>query len=87
MCQKMCLGVHVQELDDILVTNDAAATCLWESLGWDDLPLIVRVIVSITGDLLTYKTMSKTIGMCGEIVHTLTAYATVVVLERVKFRV
>lgn len=35
------------------MTNDAAATCLWERLRWDDLPFIICVIVPVASDLLT----------------------------------
>ena len=53
MCQEISLSVHVQELDDVFMTDDTPTTCLRESLGWNDLPFVVCVVVSITSDLLT----------------------------------
>lgn len=54
MSEEVRLGVHVKQLDDILIADDAAAASLWESFGRDDLPEVVGVIVSVPGNLLTY---------------------------------
>lgn len=53
MCEKQGLCVDVQQLDDIVVTDDTAATRLWECLGGNNLPLVVRVFVAVSSDLLT----------------------------------
>jgi hypothetical protein len=66
MCQEVRVGGHVQELDDILVTNDAATACFWEGLGRDDLPMVVRVIMAVPGDLLTYRSMSEKQSKCAK---------------------
>lgn len=54
MSEEVRLGVHVKQLDDILIADDATAASLWESFGRDDLPEVVGVIVSVPGNLLTY---------------------------------
>ena len=53
MRQKKSLRVDVQELDDVVVTNYTTTTSLWERLSRDDLPVVVRVLVAITSNLLT----------------------------------
>lgn len=35
------------------MTDDAAAASLGKGLGWDDLPVVVGIIVTIASDLLT----------------------------------
>lgn len=54
--EQVALGLGVEELNGILVTNDAATTGSWQSLGGDDLPEVVGVVVGVTGDLLTLAT-------------------------------
>ena len=52
MGQEIALRVDMQQLNDVFVANDTTATGLRESLGRDDLPVVVRVIVGVSGDLL-----------------------------------
>ena len=52
----MSIGLDVQELNNIIVTDDAATTGRWDRLGRDDLPVIVCVIVGVARDLLTLAT-------------------------------
>ena len=47
------VGVDVVELNDVLVSNDATSTGIWELLGWKDLPVVVGVVEGVAGDLLT----------------------------------
>lgn len=51
--KKECLSVYMQELNDIVVTNDTTATCLGKCLGGDDLPFVIGVVVSVSSHLLT----------------------------------
>lgn len=53
MGEQVALSLGVEELDGILVTNDATTTGSWQGLGGDDLPPVVGVVVGVTGDLLT----------------------------------
>ncbi len=53
MRKKVCLGVDMQELDDILVSHNSSTTSGWECLGGDNLPVVVGVIMTITSHLLT----------------------------------
>ena len=45
--------VDVRTLDHIIVADDATTTGLRKRLGGNDLPVVVGVVVAITGDLLT----------------------------------
>ena len=56
MCEQERLGVDVQKLNYVVVTNDTAATSLGECLRRDDLPVVVGIFVAITRDLLTLTT-------------------------------
>lgn len=51
--KQVALGLGVEELDGILVANDAATTSSWQGLCRDDLPEVVGVVVGVTSDLLT----------------------------------
>ena len=48
------LGVHVKQLNDIFISDNATTTRLRESFGGDDLPEVVGVIVSVPSNLLTF---------------------------------
>lgn len=50
------LGVDVLQLNDVVVSDDPATTRFGDFLGRDDLPVVVCVIVGITGDLLALRT-------------------------------
>ena len=64
--QQKGLRVDMKKLNDVVMTNNAASTCFRERLGGDNLPEVVRVIVSITGNLLPcclvgyYRTLGAT---------------------------
>lgn len=53
VCHENGLGVDVQKLNDVLVSDDTATTGFGEGLGRNDLPLIICVFVAVTSDLLT----------------------------------
>ncbi len=57
MCQKKRLCVNVQKLDDVIVADNTTATSLWERLGGDDLPVVVRVLMAVASDLLACRTI------------------------------
>ena len=61
MCDEQSISDNVFELNDVVVSYNPAPTCLGDLLGWEDLPLVVRVIVRVTGDLLTLRTDSPII--------------------------
>lgn len=54
--EQQCLRVDVEELEHVVVSNDTSTSGLGESLGRNNLPVVVGVIVSVTGDLLTLAT-------------------------------
>ena len=51
--KKMRFGIGVQELDDIVMPDDASTACLWKSFRWNDLPVVVGITVTISCNLLT----------------------------------
>jgi len=51
--EEVALGVHMKELDNIVIPDDAASASLRKGFGWNDFPEIIRVIVSITSHLLS----------------------------------
>ena len=53
MSEEVRLGVHMKQLDDIFVADNATAASFRKSFGGDDLPEVVGVIVSVSGNLLT----------------------------------
>jgi hypothetical protein len=53
MSEKMRSGIDVQKLNDIVLPNDTATACLWKGFRWDNLPVVVCIIVAISSDLLT----------------------------------
>lgn len=53
MSQEIRLSRHVKKLDYVLMTDDTAASSLWEGFCRNDLPPVVGVIVRIAGNLLT----------------------------------
>lgn len=53
VCEEDGLSVDVQELDNIVVADDTATPSLRKGLGGNDLPVVVRVGVTVTGNLLT----------------------------------
>jgi hypothetical protein len=58
MGKEMSVGVHMQKLDDIVVSDDTATAGFWEGLGGNDLPVVVGVIVTISSHLLTCEKVS-----------------------------
>ncbi len=66
MCQKMGLGIDVEKLYNVVVTNNASVARFWQGLSWNDLPMIIGVIMRITSDLLTY-TSYKRCEQCGSL--------------------
>jgi len=53
MGKKVGLSIDMKQLYDIVMTNDAPTSGFWKRLRWNDFPLIVGVIMTITGNLLT----------------------------------
>ena len=54
MRHEVSLSVDMQQLDDILVTDNTATTSLGKSLGGNDLPEVVGIVVPVAGNLLAY---------------------------------
>jgi hypothetical protein len=50
--QQERVGLNVEELDDIVVADNPSTASLGESLGGNDHPVIVFVLMGVTGDLL-----------------------------------
>lgn len=50
--EQVGVGVDVEELNNILVPHNAAATGLRKGFSGDDTPVVVGVVMSITGNLL-----------------------------------
>lgn len=55
MSEKVRVGINVQKLDNVVIPDDTATTGLGKSFCWDNLPVVVGIIVSISRDLLTYS--------------------------------
>ena len=53
MCKEVALSVDMEKLDNIFVADNSATACLRERLGRNDLPVVISVIMAVTGDLLT----------------------------------
>lgn len=51
--KEICLGVDMEKLDNIFIAHDTATASFRESLGRDDCPVVVRIIVSVSSNLLT----------------------------------
>ena len=47
------VGSSVEELDDIVMAHDPSTSSLRESLGGDDDPVVVLILMRVTSDLLT----------------------------------
>ena len=60
MGKKVTLRVNVEELEYILVTHDTAATCFGQSLGRNDFPVVIRIVVAISGNLLSLRRNRQT---------------------------
>jgi len=52
MSKKVALSVNMKKLDNIFVADNSAAACLRKCLSGNDLPVVVSVIMAVTGDLL-----------------------------------
>lgn len=52
VCKKVTLGANMEKLDGILVANYATTSGLGDGLGGDDLPLVVKILVWVTCNLL-----------------------------------
>jgi hypothetical protein len=46
----------MEELDDVIVADDAATTSFRKGLGRYDAPVVVGIVVAISSDLLTLAT-------------------------------
>ena len=53
MSQENGLSVDMKKLDNILVSNNTPTTGLRECLGGNNLPFIVRIFMTVAGNLLT----------------------------------
>ncbi len=65
VCEKVGLGVDVEEAHDVVVAHNSSASLLGESLGRDDLPVVVGVVVAIPGDLLALRTDAPVVVLQG----------------------
>ena len=54
--QKESVRCHMEELDDVIVADDAATTGFGKGLGRDNAPVVIGVVVAISSDLLTLAT-------------------------------
>lgn len=81
--EEIGLGIDVQQLEGIKVANNAAATSSRESFSRNNLPMIVCVIVTIAGDLLSCIIMSYATATREGNYLTLRTDAPILVLERV----
>jgi len=52
MSQKVALSVDMEQLDGIVMFDYSTRTSCRESLGRYNLPMVVRIIVTIAGNLL-----------------------------------
>ena len=53
MSQENGLSVDMKKLDNILVSNNTSTTGLRECLSGNNLPFIVRIFMTVAGNLLT----------------------------------
>lgn len=51
--QQESVGLDVEELDDIIVADNPSTASLRESLGGDDHPVVVFILMRITCNLLS----------------------------------
>lgn len=58
MGKKMSLSVDMKELNNIAILNNTTAAGFGDSLGRDNLPIVISVIVGITGNLLAWQFLS-----------------------------
>ena len=58
--KKVALCIDVEKLEYILVANDTAASCFGQSLGGNDFPVVVRIVVAISGNLLSLRRNQQT---------------------------
>jgi hypothetical protein len=54
MGKEVAVGVDMEELDEIVMSDNSATTSGRKGLGWDDLPVVVAVRMSVASHLLTY---------------------------------
>ena len=54
MSEEVRVGVNMKKLDNIAIANNTPPSGFRDSLGGNNLPKVVGIIVSITSDLLTY---------------------------------
>jgi len=59
---QMRVRVDMEELDDVVLTDDPTSTGFGELLGRYDLPVVVGIVVRVCGDLLTYEHETKSIS-------------------------
>jgi hypothetical protein len=60
------VSLSMEELDDIVMANDPSAASLRESLGRNDDPIVVCILMGVTGDLLTL-TADSLIGIIARV--------------------
>ena len=81
--KKVTLRVNVEELEYILVTHDTAATCFGQSLGGNDFPVVVRIVVAISGNLLSLRRNQQTDRKDRKVFLTLAANSSIGVCQRI----
>lgn len=55
MSEEMRIGIHMQKLNNIVMSDNATTACFRERLCRNDLPMIVGVVVTVPSQLLTYR--------------------------------
>ena len=53
--KKVALCIDVEKLEYILVAHNTAASCFGQSLGGNNFPVVVGIVVTISGNLLTLR--------------------------------
>ena len=53
MAKEIALSADMEQLNGILVADNASTSSLWKSLCGDNLPLVIEILVWVTSDLLT----------------------------------
>ena len=63
VCEEVRLRADVQELDDVVVADDAPTSSSGECLSRDNLPVVIGIVVPIASNLLTCSDRS-TFDLC-----------------------
>jgi hypothetical protein len=58
--KKVTLCIDMEKLEYILVAHDTAASCFRQSLGGNDFPVVICIIVAISSNLLSLRRNQQT---------------------------